>query len=507
MLSILLAITVAAAPEWTLLAFPRSTRALDSAPIESVLLDGSHLDLAAGFRPAALELPEPPIPGAIFQQMLDETLRQRGMKLETRPQAGLLLARGDAAALEVARALIADIDRQTAAFEIDLEITLKRTGAGLRETQWRRRVQAGTEAFFGSRSSRPFISGFNVQVAQDAGQTEPQIGAAYSGVGLHLRATRLAGGTRVFVDGVFDSAEIAAVESFDPGTPDVGVFDQPRVESVQVAFSGAMASGAGIEVQLAGAGLALGDTVLSIRATARPDAAPANDGWVLVDLAFSSLAPRPLMPVDPGLALDMSTYESDTGSALLTPAVLATLIESDRAGADGRSGRTQLLWSRSLLAIPRSDAPRIEAARALVRAAEESRSATQVATLACGPLRAAFPVSMGRLARLVVGSERPYLTDYGLEVAPQVWMPSPLVERAFEGISAEIMLSGDSLGLQAWRATTPEVLVAPLLAAQMGGLQLPTRRRVAGSGRTASGEPPLAVFDEGPVLTLATSTP
>lgn len=507
MLSILLASTVAAASDWTLLAFPRSTRALESAPIEAVFLDGSHLDVAAGFRPAALEAPEPPVPGAIFQQMLDETLRQRGMKLETRPQAGLLLARGDAAALEVARALIADLDRQTAALEIDLEITLRRTGANAGETKWRRRVLAGTEVFLGSRTSRPFISGFNVQVAQDAGQAEPQLGAAHFGTGLHLRVTRLAGGTRVFVDGVYDSAAIAAVESFDPETPDAGVFEQPRVESVQVAFAGAMASGAALEVQLAGAGPALGDTVMSVRATARPDAAPASDGWVLLDLSFSSLAPRPLMPVDPGLALEGSGLDSDVGSALLTPAVLATLLESDRSTTDGRGGRAQLLWTRSLLAIPRSDAARIESARALVRAAEESRSTTNLATLACGPLRASFPVSTGRLARLVVGSERPYLTDYGLEVAPQIWMPSPRVERAFDGISAEITLTGGSIALQAWRATTPEVIVAPLQSAQMGGLQLPSRSRVAGSGRTANGEPPVAVFDEGPVLTLATSTP
>ncbi len=505
MLSILLASTVAAAPDWTLLAFPRASRSLETAPIESVFLDASHLDVAGGFRPAAVEVPEAPIPGAIFQQMLDETLRQRGLKLETRPQAGLLLARGDAAALEVARALIADLDRQTAALEIDLEITLRRAGAP--EAKWRRRVLAGTEVFLGSRTSRPFLAGFNVQVAQDAGQAEPQLGAAYAGAGLHLRATRLAGGTRVFLDGVYDSAAVAAVDTFDPETPDMGVFEQPRVESVQLAFSGATDSGGSIEVQVAGAGATQGDTVLSIRATARPDAAQQGDGWALVDLAFSSLAPRPLMPVDPGLALVGSGLEADTGSALLTPAVLATLLESDRSAADGRGGRAQLLWTRTLLAIPRSDAGRIESARALVRAAEETRSTTQVATLSCGPLRASFPVAPGRLARLVVGTEQPYLVDYGLEVAPQIWMPSPRVERAFDGIAAEITLSGGVFALQAWRATTPVVNVASRESAQMGRLQLPQRARVAGSGRTAIGEPPAAVFDEGAALTLSAGAP
>lgn len=501
MLSILIASTVAAAPDWTLLAFPRATRSFETAPVEPVLLDATHLDIAGGFRPSAVEAPEPPIPSAIFQQMLDESLRQRGLKLETRPQGGLLLARGDAAALDAARALIADLDRQTAALEIDLEITLQRTGSP--ETKWRRRAIAGTELFFGARTSRPFVSGFNVQVAQDAGQAEPQIGAAYAGTGLHLRATRIAGGARVFLDGVYDSARIASVDDFDPETPDAGVFQQPRVESAQIAFAGAIESGAALEVRLAGASGDAGETVLSIRATARPDAAPANDGWVMLDLAFSSLAPRPLMPVDPGLALVGDGLDAEPGSALLTPAVLATLLETDRAS----SGRAILLWTRTLLAIPRGDTARIESARALVRAAEETRAASQRANVACGPLRATFPVSNGRLARLVVGTERPYLTDYGLEVAPQIWMPSPRVERAFDGISAEITLSGGTFALDAWRASTPESLVVDRLHAQMGGLQLPSRARVAGTARTAAGEPPATVFDEGAPLTLSAGTP
>src|SRR5205085_12171761 len=170
MLSILIASTVAAAPEWTLLAFPRATRSQESAPIEAVLLDAAHLDVSGGFGSPALEVPEPWLSSASFQQMLDETLRQRGMKLETRPQGGLLLARGDAAAIEVARALVADLDRQTAAFDVDLEVSLRpaaESASATRPSAWRRRVAAGTEVFFGGRTARPFVSGFDVQVAQD----------------------------------------------------------------------------------------------------------------------------------------------------------------------------------------------------------------------------------------------------------------------------------------------------------------------------------------------------
>jgi hypothetical protein len=507
MLSLLLVSTVAA-PEWTLLAFPKGARgAGDAAPIESVLADAAHLDVHGSFRPPDAQAVEPPISGALFQQMLEETLRQRGMKLEMRPQSGRLLARGEPPALEVARALVADLDRQMDAFEIDLEVTLHTTGANAAETTWRRRVPAGAEVFFGSRATRPFLAGFDVQVAQDAGQSEPVIGEALCGTGLHLRATRLAGGTRVFLDGVLDSAKITSMEAFDPETNDLGVFEQPRLESVQVAFAGAAESGSALEVRLTDAGPARGATTLSVRATARPDAAPTTDGWVLVDLGFSSYAPRGLEPIDPGLGMLGSGSDLDASGALLTPPTVASILDADRSANDSRGGRTQLYWSRSLLVIPRADAARIDAARALVRIAEESGATTVRAEVACGSLRVSLPVAVQRAARLVVGTESVYVTDYGLEVAPQIWMPSPRVERAFDGIAAWIRLESDELTLDAWRSSTPEVVVASHEAAQMGRLQLPVRTRVAGAGRTAIGAPPAAVFDEGAVLSLAASAP
>lgn len=504
MLSLLIVSLAVQAPEWSLLAFPRSTRDFVAPPSESVLADAAHLDIYGSFRAPDAEPSEPAVSGALFQQMLEETLRQRGAKLELRPQAGLLLARGDAAALEVARALTADLDRQMAAFEIDLEITL-RTSAG--ETKWLRRVPAGTDVYFGSRATRPFIAGFEVQVAQDAGQAEPRLGSALFGTGLHLRASRIAGGTRVFVDGVFDSASIAAVEAFDPMTPDMGVFEQPRIDSVQIAFAGAMASGGALEVRLADAGPLRGESVLSVRATARPDAAPTQDGWALIDLSFTSFAPRALESVDAGLGLASTALDLEQQGALLTPPTLASILESDRSAGDGRTGRALLYWSRSMLALPRSDAARIEAARALARVAEDAGTATRIVTLASGSLRASFPIAADRTARFVAGTETVYLTDYGLEVAPQIWMPSPHVDRAFDGVAARMVLQGGGIALDAWRSSTPEVVIASHEAAQMGRLQLPVRARVAGSARTTEGETSAVVFDEGAPLTLSANGP
>ncbi len=509
MLFFLLAATVAAAPDWTLLAFPRGARDTATAPTEPLLADAAHLDVFGSTRSPDDEAVEPPISGALFQQMLEETLRQRGLKLEMRPQSGLLLARGEAAAIEVARGLAADLDRQTAAFDIDIEVTLRGAGAAGGppvETTWRRRVPAGTDVFFGSRATRPFVAGFEIQVAQDAGQAEPHLGNAAFGTGVHLRATRLGGGARVFVDGVFDSAVIASVDTFDPDTPDLGVFEQPHIELVQVAFAGTIASGATLDVRLADAGPARGETFLSVRATARKDAAGTGDGWVLVDMSGTSFAPRPLEPVEPGLALRGSARAYEPQSALLTPPTLASMLDADRS-SDGRGGRSLVYWSRSMLALPRSETARIQAARALVGVAEDAGSATRRVELVCDSLRASFPVAANRPARLVVGTERVYLTDYGLEVAPQIWMPSPHVERAFDGIAARVFVDAETVLLDAWRSTTPEVEVLDHDAAQMGKLQLPQRSRVAGSARTATGESPASVFDAGAPLTLAVNAP
>lgn len=488
-----------------MLAFPRATRAPLGARAEPVLLDAAHLDVEGTFRPPALELADPPIAPAIFQQMLEETLRARGLRLESRAAADWLLVRGDAPALEAARALVQDLDRQAAALEIDLEVTLRT--AGQPESLWRRRVTSGTDAFLGSRAARPFVAGFEVQVAQDAGQAAPRLGAAYSGTGLHLRASRLAGGTRVHVDGVLDVAAITAVESFDPETPDLGEFEQPRIELVQLAFAGSLDSGGTLEVRLTEAGPLRGETTLVVRATAQPDAAGTNDGWALVDLAFTASAPRALVSVDPGLGLVGPTANDDAGTALLTPASLAALIESERPTSDARPGRPVIVWSQTLLALPRADAVRLEAARALVRAAEDARARTVRATLECGTLKASIPVSSGRPARLVAGVERSYLADYGLEVAPQIWMPSPRSERAFDGLCVDLAESGGGLTVSAWRTTTPDVVVTTREASQMGKLQLPTRSRVAGATRVGSGEKAQALLDAGPPLTVGTGAP
>jgi hypothetical protein len=165
------------------------------------------------------------------------------------------------------------------------------------------------------------------------------------------------------------------------------------------------------------------------------------------------------------------------------------------------------VWSQTLLALPRADAPRLEAARALVRAAEEARARTVRATLECGPLKASLPVSSGRPARLVAGIERPYLTDYGLEVAPQIWMPSPRSERAFDGLCVDLDEAGGALAVSAWRTATPEVLVSTREASQMGMLQLPTRSRVAGSTRVGGGEKAAPLLDAGPPLMVSLAVP
>jgi hypothetical protein len=505
MLFLLLAPSLFSAADWTLLPFPRAVHADAAPPTEGVLLDASHLDVDGSFRPPALEVPDPLLPPAVFQQMLDEMLRQRGQKLETRPQAGLLFARGDAAALETARALVADLDRQTAALYVDLTVALK-SGDGSPAT-WTRRVRAGEDAFFGARGARLFVASFDVQVAQDAGQAEPRLGTAIEGTGVHVRALRVEGGTRVLVDGVLDVARIARVERFDPETVDLGVLEQPHVVSTQIAFAGAVASGAPLEVRLAGAGPGTADLVLVVQATARPDVAGADDGFALLDVGFAGAPLRPWIAPDPGLGLQPIEHDAGLATAFLTPSAVAALLEGERGAGEPRAGRAQVFWTSSLLVLPRSDSARVAGARALGRAVESARTTTKRVTLSSGPFVASFPVAAGRPARLVSGVERPYLFDYGLEVAPQVWMPAPRVERTFDGICADLRLEGNAVDVVAWRSATDEVVTVDRDAAQTGRLEMPRRSRTAGRGRLEAGGPALRLFDAGTPLTVSTEAP
>src|SRR6185369_14999075 len=140
-----------------------------------------------------------------------------------------------------------------------------------------RRVASGEDVFVGSRLSTGFVMSFDVEVAADSGIASPVLGSAATGRTVHLRAARVEGGRRVRIEGILDLADLRTIERFDPETADLGIVQEPVVDSVQVAFAGVVEPSKALEVKIAGAPLALADWSLSIRASAKPDDASSKD--------------------------------------------------------------------------------------------------------------------------------------------------------------------------------------------------------------------------------------
>src|SRR5262249_45598288 len=156
-----------------------------------------------------------------------------------------ILARGDPAALELARQRIAELDRAAETLAIDLEVDLAGTSksdaagaAAAAPEHWtqKRRVLSGDEAFFGERQATGFLMSFDVEVAADSGIASPVLGTASYGRTVHVRAARVDGGKRVRLEGLLDLSELASLDRFDPETPDLGVIQEPSLDFVQIAF-------------------------------------------------------------------------------------------------------------------------------------------------------------------------------------------------------------------------------------------------------------------------------
>ncbi len=248
--------TARAAQEWTLLETPSLCAAAPRAALPAPLLDASHLRVSVVEGEHEIAGGGAPLPNATFLQMLEDDERAHGTKLEIQHQTGAFLVRGDAAAIAAARALSAEIERGARAIDIDLQVEIASAAApspDVSKTQrFARRVRSGDTLFLGRRDAQSYVAGFEVQVATDSGNSDPIVGHALTGAGLHVRAARVDGGKRVFVWGLFDAAELAEIARFDPSTPDLGVVQEPRVETAQAAFSGVVESGGTLTVDLAG---------------------------------------------------------------------------------------------------------------------------------------------------------------------------------------------------------------------------------------------------------------
>ena len=515
--------------DWIALPTPRlcEPRAVEAAP--APLAAGSHV-LHPTDGPSLKTAPPPVrLPLPVLSRILeDETAR--GSRLEFFKSAATLLVRGDPASIDAARARIAELDRIAESLAIDLEVELSGSGApraadarttsdartnaagtsngDAKSERWtaKRRVASGEDAFFGSRLSTAFVMTFDVEVAADSGVAAPVLGSACTGRTIHLRSARVDGGRRVRIEGLLDLADLRSVDRFDPETADLGVVQEPSVDSVQVAFAGVVESGKPLEVKLAGAPLALQDWTLSIRATAKPDEASgaeapakpedrgAKDSALdVLDLGGLAATPLALSAASPGAVLDRQApfgpaSPTARASSGVPPSAIAAQL--DARGSDGSaSGRPSIAWSDDLLLLRRSDGALRSEARALVAGAEAPRLVSRRLEVKRGALAASFPACSGSPARLLVGRERTAVSGYRVQIAPQTWMAAPEVVKVFDGFCLDAEIVTGSADCSVWVAESAPSVVAPRKDAQIGKLEILSRSLRSDRGSLAPGDP------------------
>jgi hypothetical protein len=482
-----LALAPSSAEDWTPLPAPSVCRAGLEVFVPPVLSSGSHLELARADAPAALEPATAALPYALFLQMVEDDARARGSRLEVQRFEGGALVRGDKAVVALANALSDQLEAAGRALDIDLAVSMTPTKATSGALQFERRVRSGDTTFFGTRESLSFVAGFSVQVAAQSGQSEPVIGRAFHGRGLHLNACRVDGGARVFVRGFFDTAEIAEVPQFDPDTADLGVLQQPQVVWTQLEFSGVVDSSGTLSVSVNGANGTAGEWTITIQARTRADLASEGaaldaSGFVVFDLAFASSTGF-LARERPSAQLlgAKKTAANDFRGSAIPPSAIASLVEAARGPAP-RGGRPPLYWSDRLLLVPRSDSAAVLEARSLLHGLESARLVESRVEVGFKNLSASLPLCASASSRFVSGSERPLLVEYRLEVAPEIWMPTPVVESVFDGACFEFAAGARAVDVALVTAESGPVTEVKRENAQIGRLQ--TVARVVRSGGT-----------------------
>ncbi|MDP6410704.1 MAG: hypothetical protein QGI46_15115 [Planctomycetota bacterium] len=466
------------------------------APAFAALANGQHVLLTEEPANSTAE-PAPALPASQVRQMLEAEARRQGRSLSFYPTSPPLLVSGspeDRAWIDTA---LDELQRAGERTEIEVSAWLRpglaggTTGDSLPHDgqapagshAWHGRLRSGTQAAFGRRSQESFLAGFDVEVAQDEGVAVPVVGQVLAGHTLHVRAARMDGGRSIHIVGVLDLARLRTYEDFDPGTPDLGSVRQPLVDLVQVHFSGVVPSGGFLTVSIAGSPLDSPDWVLWVQAATQPDPERApGAGWRVADLALLA-APASRLPTWrahwgprgwrlPSLAVA-------TLPALAEPAVSVSPagLDSLTNSADRRPPRSlpPAYWTERLLLVHPEDVERWQRTRELCRTMESARLPSARLELAAGDLRISLPIAAGVPARVLVGTERTFLVGYEAEVAPDVSMPAPVIERWFEGLAWQGRLSSGRLQATLRTTHTESVEIAPRSDTILGDLQLPRR--------------------------------
>ncbi|MCE9594937.1 MAG: hypothetical protein K8S98_12175 [Planctomycetes bacterium] len=421
-----------------------------------------------------------------------------------------ILVKGSAAALADATAHVAEIQRASAAFQVELRVWLTNGVATITHpdraefeaatrgaTPWGvRKVRSGELAIVGSRNTAHFLGTWSAEVASSSGVAEPKLLRALTGKTLHLVAARADGGARVRLVGWLDLAEPGATAVFEPQTPDLGVIQQPTVHAVQVAFGGSVASGNVLAIALDGAPLAQPQCTLWIEARTTPD--PDGGPWRSIDTAWLEATDFALPPVLPGAGLDeVVADESSTSGAIeaLTASTLAQVFEESRARGAARAAPA-VLWAPGYLCVPRGETQANAEIDGLMNAASKDRGQEAEVVVRHGKLRALVPAVSGATVRVLVTSERTVVHGYVVQIATESWMPTPRVERVLDGCWVQGRWSGARLEVAGWSASSEIAGQLSREEARLGRMQLLTRGFRGEHGALDRTAPKLELFPQ-----------
>jgi len=493
-------------PSLLLLAFPlqdwsaHQLPSLSIAPAHAqgpqILATGSHIalvrDPATGSR-----YQEAFLAPSLLNQLISGHFNRSNLSLV--PGSNPLLVRATPKEHQELRAILSALEEASARLQIRLHvmilpglpesIPIDATQAGDSSTPnpdptFRGELRSGDTIVFGLRTDRHFVGGYEIDVATDSGVADPHRSSALHGETVHLTCSRVQGGRAVHVEGLLDLARLESVTTFDPDTPDLGELEQPRISICQIAFSGIATADEPVRVVIRGS-QTFGDKTLFISASTLEDIQAPTTGWAVRDLSFLASKGLPLTAPEPGLRPYSASKANfpPTHSPTTPGSVVGLLTERSSLGTEtGRIHSTE-----RLLLIPVGAPAAISRTDELVEAMESPLLAEETCSVRFGETSVELSTTYGRLARVLIGQEQPWLVDYQTEIAQSTWMPSPVSEVAFDGACIEGRSSGGVFHARWWVASTPAVHIADRGVASIGALQHVERTFAAGNERLVRG--------------------
>ncbi len=475
-------------------------------PVETPWTPARHIETwwRAGAQAADAAQPVALWPWDKHAQLLEARARASG-DFEVVRLDGALLCRGDAAALQALSQAQTEFEAQSSRLWIDLEARLEVEGKLVESASGRRRLMSGQVARLGALESTPFLAGFDIEIATDAGAATPRVGAVNHGTLLSLSAARLDGGRSVRIDAWLDAARLVGLDEFDAGNADVGRLELPRVQAAQLATSALVASGGELVAQINSPALG-GAAILRVRATTREDEGDGK-GWTLVDAAGVS---RP--PHAPSVIRAGAPFEGEADDQEQSPWPVRGPISAGSLGASigrlesggllsSKVGAPVVEWSEHLLLVQPDKAQQLSALRALVAAAAAPQRAQGRAQLAHPGLSADFPLVPGRPARVAFLEERASPSELQLEIAQQSWLATPELQVVADGVVVDLRLEGGRMQARGWTAASDAARTVEREAAQLARLQLAQRRHAKQALELADGEEARELLRLGAVAT------